>query len=190
VFSNGGEKIIDSQSTAPVNTDQQPGERLLFPVDSAGMVIFPLIGKVKISGMLIPEAEQSLRTAYATFYKDPFVKLNFANKRVVVLGSFGNKVIPLQNENMRLTEVLALTGATENLGKVDKIRILRGEGYFIADLSTLQNFAKNDVTIEPNDIIYVEPTSKKPIREAIRDYGPLASFLTAITTLIVLIQTN
>lgn len=189
VFSNGGEKIIDSQSTAPVNNLDQGTEKISYNVDSTGSAVFPMIGRIQLSGLSLQIAEQHLRTAYSVFYKDPFVKLSFANKRVVVLGAFGNKVVPLNNEATRLTEVLALTEATDGFGNVDEIRVLRGENYFIADLGSLQNFNKNNIVIEPNDIIYVEP-KKKRFAEGIRDYAPLVSFMTAIVTLFLVLDLN
>jgi polysaccharide biosynthesis/export protein len=189
VNSNGGEKIIDPLSAAPVKSDEAKVEKPTFEVDTAGFVRLPLVGRIEVAGKTLSEAEQQLQQAYEKFYKDPFVRIAFANKRVVVLGAYGNLVVPLENENIRLTEVLALTKTPDASGKVNRIRVLRENGYLIADLSNLSDVLQNNVVIEPNDIIYVEEEAK-PFREIVGQYAPIASLVTALATLFILIQNN
>ena len=43
--------------------------------------------------------------------------------------------------------------------------------------------------MEPGDIVYVEPV-RKPVSEAVRDYGPLLSILASLVTLIVVINNS
>ena len=189
VTSNGGEKIIDPLSAAPVKSGDVEVEKPTFSVDSTGFVKLPLVGRVHLGGKTLSEAEQILQQSYAAFYKEPFVRVSFANKRVVVLGAYGNLVVPLVNENVRLTEVLALTNNVDARGKISRIRVLRDDGYFIADLSSLEDVLKNNVVIEPNDIIYVEQETK-PLKEALGQFAPIASLVTALATLFLLIQNN
>jgi len=95
-------------------------------------------------------------------------------------------VIPLVNENLHLVEVLALAKGLDNNAKAQNIRVLRGDDVFVADLSTIEGYLKNNIAIEPGDIIYVEPI-RKPVVEATRDYAIVISMITSLTTLILVL---
>jgi polysaccharide biosynthesis/export protein len=190
IFMNGGEAIVD-RVAQPAAGAQQPIESTpTYVVDSIGSVNLPLVGKINLEGKTIEEAETILIKAYTEFYKNPYVKLSLVSKRVIVLGAFGNKIVPLRYDNMKLTEILALSGGgLQDIPKFGNIRILRDEKFFIADLSKLEGFANNDIIVQPDDVIYVEPV-RKPIRETLRDYVPALSILVSLSTLIILLESN
>jgi polysaccharide export outer membrane protein len=81
---------------------------------------------------------------------------------------------------------LALAKGINNDARASNIRVMRGDTLFIADLTTFEGYKKNDILIEPGDIVYVEPI-RRPVLEGLRDYGPIMSILTSLTTLIVVI---
>jgi polysaccharide export outer membrane protein len=187
VYTNRGEKILDpSLNSLQSNSSTETNQRNLYLVDQAGNAKFPLLDEFKIEGLTLRQAEQSLQEQYSRYYQEPFVILNYANKRVVVLGASGGQVIPLVNENVRLTEVLALAHGVSIDGKAHNIRILRDQQVFVADLSTIDSYLQNNIIIQPNDIVYIEPV-RKPVTEAIRDYGPVLSVITSLVTVVVVI---
>lgn len=187
VFTNQGERIID-----PGHLSVQPAsatEGVITPsylVDNDGFVKLPLLGNFKIEGYKLKEAEELLQQEYAKYYQQPFVTLKYVNKRVVVLGAPGGQVIPLLNENIKLAEVLALAKGVNVDGKANNIRILRNHDVIVADLSTIEGYRKSNIVIQPNDIIYVEPV-RRPVIEALRDYGPVFTVITSLATLVFLI---
>lgn len=188
VFTNGGEMLIDpnpelSQSQQSTTESQN---QLQYLVDLNGISKFPLIGELRVEGLTIRQAELSLQKEYEKYFKAPFVSLKFSNKRVIVLGAQGGQVIPLENENVTLAEVLALAKGIDKDGMANNIRIVRGEQIFIADLSTIDGFQKANMIIEPGDIVYVEPI-RRPFAEGFRDYGVIITLLVSVTTLITLI---
>jgi polysaccharide export outer membrane protein len=188
VYSNSGEKLIDpnpelSQTPQGANNTQR---EIQYLVDQNGIVKFPLIGDLRLDGLTLRQAEQMAQKEYEKYYKSPFVLLGFNNKRVVVLGAPGGQVIPLQNENITLAEVLALAKGINNEGKAHNIRVLRQDKVFIVDFTTLDGYKSGNMIIEPGDIVYVEPV-RKPLAEGFRDYSILLTFLVSITTLITLL---
>jgi polysaccharide export outer membrane protein len=190
VYTNQGEKIVDPnlESFKEGNTQSDAGENAVsYLVDVNGVVKFPLIKALKLEGLSIRQAEQILQEAYGNFYQQPFVVLGFNNKRVIVLGAPGGQVIPLANENMRLTEVLALTkGLTTPEARANNIRVIRDNKVFVADLSTFKGYESNDLFMRPGDIIYVEPV-RRPFIEALRDYSPVINIVTSLATLVFII---
>jgi polysaccharide export outer membrane protein len=155
-------------------------------VNVFGLVKLPMVGEIKLEGLTIRKAEQMLQAEYSKFYKDPFVTLEYTNKRVVVLGSPGGKVIPLVNENVTLVEIIALATGIENDAMAHNIRVIRGDDFFLVDFSTIDGYKKGNMIMEHGDIIYVEPI-RRPVAEATRDYAPLLSLMISITTLIVVL---
>jgi polysaccharide biosynthesis/export protein len=188
VLTNKGEKIIDpefSQVTGQTNQSVGP-VKPLYLVDENGIIKFPMIGEIKLEGLTLRKGEEVLQDAYSKFYSDSYVILKYTNKRVIVLGAPGGQVIPLANENMRLVEVLALAKGVTNDAKAQNIRVLRDDQVFVADLSTFDGYVKNNIVIRPGDVVYVEPI-RKPFTEGVREYGPILSIITTLTTLVVVI---
>jgi len=189
VYTNKGERIIDPDMELTKDLPNQALNSKPIPtylVDIRGIAKFPMIGEVKVEGMTIREAEAILQKQYESFYLDSFVILRYVNKRVIVLGATGGQVIPLTNENIHLIEVLALAQGVSNDAKAHNIRVLRGDQVFVCDLSTFDGYLKNNIGIEPGDIVYVEPI-RRPVSEGLRDYGLLVSLAASLTTLIVVL---
>ncbi len=191
VYTNKGELIIDPNYSLlreiPSQTTQiRPDPSYL--VDVNGVVKFPMIGELKVAGLTIRQAEDLLQKSYSEFYTWPFVNLTFTNKRVIVLGLPMSKVIPLENENTTLVEAIALAGGLDRDSKAHNIRVLRGNEFFIADLSTLEGYTRTNMILQPGDIVYIEPV-RRPVSEALRDYIGLISLVTSLTTLVVVLST-
>ncbi len=189
VYTNKGERIIDPDLELTKNLNNQNVVTKPIPtylVDIQGQAKVPMVGEIKIEGLSIRQAEEILQKSYSSYYMDAFVILKYTNKRVIVLGAPGGQVIPLLNENVHLAEILALAKGVDNNAMAHNIRVLRGNQVFVADLSTVEGYTKNNIAIEPGDIVYVEPI-RRPVSEAFRDYGPILSVITSLTTLIVVI---
>ncbi|MBA4053296.1 MAG: polysaccharide export protein EpsE [Marivirga sp.] len=189
VYTNKGERLIDPDlELIKDEVNQNPAAKPIpsYLVDTHGTTKFPMIGEIKLEGLSIREAEEMLQKAYSTFYRDAFVVLKYLNKRVIVLGAPGGQVIPLTNENIHLVEVLALAKGLNNDSKAQNIRVIRGDEVFLVDLSTFEGYKKNNIAIEPGDVVYVEPV-RRPVSEGLRDYGPILSIITSVTTLVIVI---
>jgi len=189
VFTNSGERIIDPELKLLKDMPTQNNTMMVDPsylVNVLGIVKLPMVGEIMLEGLTIRKAEQLLQTEYAKFYKDPFVILEYTNKRVVVLGSPGGKVIPLVNENVTLVEIIALSTGIENDAMAHNIRVIRNDEVFVVDFSTIEGYKKGNMIMQHGDIIYIEPI-RRPLAEATRDYAPLFSLMLSITTLIVVL---
>ncbi len=187
VFSNNGERIIDPNPEL-TNTKIQTGERnkITYLVTANGNAKLPLINEVKLEGLTLRQAEVSVQTEYAKYFKDPYVVMHFANKRAVLLGATGGQIIPLDNQNMRLTEVLALGKGLDNNAQAQNICVLRNDDVYLIDLSTIEGYKEGDILIQPGDIIYVEPI-RRPLTEAIRENGSIISIVVSLASLVVII---
>ncbi len=196
VFTNRGERIIDPNFEIGVGAggnqnmrNQQQIFNYLVQVD--GNVKLPILGLVSLQGLTIQEAEDRLESLYNEFYKDSYVKLQYDNKRVIVLGATGGQVVQLPNENMSLVEVVALAGGVNQDGRVDAIRLIRGDlsspQVFMVDLSTVEGMKASILNVEPGDVIYIEPR-RRVFFEALRDITPILSLVVSLLTLALVIE--
>ena len=192
VYTNKGERIIDPNNELQIqqNQNQRQDDRPEFLVLEDGTVKLPMVGNVKLGGMKINEAQEYLEKKYNSFYKDAFIILRYINKRVIVLGSPGGQVIPLQDENISVIEVVALAGGIDREGKAKNIRLIRGDLHepevFVIDLSTIEGMRTSMMNALPGDIIYIEPRVKV-VTEGTKDFMAVFSILVSTLTLAALI---
>ncbi len=155
-------------------------------VDEKGFAQLPLIGNIELVGKTLEEANTLLAKNYEKFYEKPFVVTQYLNKRIVLMGALGDRVLPLRNETMTLTEILALAGNVQMKAKPDKIRLIRGPwdnpSVKLIDLTTIASFKDANVIVEPNDIIYVE-SRRKLNPELIQDINAMITPIATLTTL-------
>jgi polysaccharide export outer membrane protein len=187
VFSNNGERLIDPNPEL-TNSKVQGSERekITYLVTANGNAKLPLINEVKVEGLTLRQAEVSVQIEYAKYFKDPYVVMHFVNKRAVLLGATGGQVIPLNNQNMRLTEVLALGKGLDNNAQAQNIRVLRNDDVYLINLSTIEGYKEGNILIQPDDIIYVEPI-RRPFTEAVRENGSIISIVVSLASLVVII---
>ncbi len=193
VYANGGELIIDPNfelrkelgTTGGTSTTQEEPIRYLVQADSS--VNLPMVGKVKVGGYSTVQLDSLLQQRYTNYYESPFVITKVTNRRVIVMGAQKSKIVPLNNENINLIEVLALYGGISNDERGHNIRLIRGDlknpQVQIIDLTTIEGMRKASLKIKSNDIIYIEPI-RKPIVESIRDASPIIGLVTSLITLI------
>ena len=147
-----------------------------------------IIGKIKISGFTVREAEKVLEQQYATFYNKPFVMIRVMNRRVLVFPGTGGsgRTVSLDNENMHLIEALALAGGLTNTGKAYKIKLIRGDlrnpKVMLIDLSTIEGMQQSNLLLQANDIIYVEPVPRIS-QEILQQIAPIVGIITSLTLL-------
>ncbi len=190
VFSNKGERIIDPNpelTTSPTNQNVIQTTVFNYLVELNGLIKFPMIGEIKLDGLTLRQAEEIVQKEYAKYFKEPFVILNYVNKRVIVLGALGGQVIPLTNQNITLVEVLALSKGLNNDAKANNIKLIRGEHVYLVDFSTIQGFKDGNMLIEAGDVVYVEPI-RRPFTEGLRDNFGIISLVVSLGTLIAVIR--
>lgn len=170
------------------------GGGMQYLIDRDGTAKMPVIGRVKLEGLTIREAERYLESLYAQYYNEPYIILNVQNNRAIVSPGAGGTatVIPLTNNNTTLMEALAMAGGVNQRGIASRVKLIRQNEetkereVYLIDLSTVEGLNEADLIIQPNDIIYVEPLPLLA-REFIQEISPV---ITLITTSVSLITTT
>ncbi len=191
VYTNDGFKLIDMTTSAASiaggfqSVNGQGNTQTQFLVEPDGQIKLPIVGKIKIAGLTVREAEKSLEQEYATFYNKPFVMIKVLNRRVMVFPGTGGtgRTVNLDNENMNLIEALALAGGLTNTGKSYKIKLIRGDlrnpKVMLIDLSTIEGMKQSNLLLQSNDIIYVEPVPRVS-QELLSQLAPIIGIITSL----------
>lgn len=187
LFSNDGFKLVDLTTTGNNTTNPNAyrvQNSIEFLVESTGEVKLPVLGKIKISGYTLRNAQIFLEEKYSAYYIRPFVIIKVVNKRVIIFpGSAGDaKVIPLMNNNTTLIEGIALAGGLADDGKAKMIKLIRenkgNHDVYLIDLSVIEGIKQASMVLQANDIIYVEPRRRYTIR-FLQEAAPIISIVTS-----------
>jgi polysaccharide export outer membrane protein len=168
IIPNKGALIIEGgvnseQSGGAGTTSQLQTKGINTVVEFDGTTKLPMLGRIQMKELSVREAELMLEERLKQYYVDPYVTIKITNKRIVMFpGESGNaKVINLQNQNTTLLEALALSGGVSANGKANRIKLIRGDlknpQVYLIDLSTIDGMKKADMTLQGNDIVYIEP---------------------------------
>ena len=193
VYTNKGERLIDPNFELRIEGGQarQGMEQPRFLVLADGTANIPMVGHIHLAGLNINEAQSALERAFSEYYKEPFISIRYLNKRAFVLGAPGGMMIPLENENTNLLEVLALAGGIDRDGKAHNLRLIRGDLHqpevFLIDLSTISGMRAAMLDVLPGDIIYVEPVVRI-FNESLRDITTIMALFANVLTLILVIN--
>jgi polysaccharide export outer membrane protein len=185
LYSNDGFKLVDLTSLNSANSNTlRIQNNIEYLVESNGEIKLPVLGKVKLSGFTIHDAQVFLEEKYAAFYVRPYVIIKVVNKRVIIFpGSAGDaRVIPLVNNNTTLIEGIALAGGLADDGKAKMIKLIRenkgSHEVYLIDLSVIEGIKQANMVLQSNDIIYVEPRRKYAIR-FLQEAAPVISIVTS-----------
>ena len=131
-----------------------------------------------------------LEEKYTKYYNKPYVQLMVVNRRVVVFPGGGGdaRLIPLENNNTTLLEVLGLAGGLNKRGDARKVKVFRYDSsgerlIYQFDLSTIDGLQYADMVMQGDDVVYVQPNPDLA-REALQDITPIVGLLTSIALII------
>ena len=153
-------------STRDVRAQVDPRQERGVLVSQDGTVNLPLIGVVRVSGLSSREVANLLGREYSRYIKHSHVTVDILNKRVFVMGEVRRPGrVDIVEDTTNLLEALSTTGDLTEFAARNKIRIIRGTRekpeVETIDLTRLSALALNNLTLYPNDVVYVEPNDAK-----------------------------
>ena len=137
-----------------------------YMVDNNGEIDFPIVGKIKLVGMSIPQANEAIKSKIAKYFKDEndcLVNTYIDNYEVTVLGEVKNpNTFTSRRNKMTVLEALAMAGDMTIYGKRDCVKILREKSdgeYEIHELDMRDANVLNSpyYYLQQRDIVYIEP---------------------------------
>lgn len=135
-------------------------------IDKEGNIDFPVIGKIKIGGLLRSEAIELLRTKIKEFVAEPTIHIKIVNFKITVLGEVVKPgVYTIPNERLTLLEAIGLAGDLTITGVRNNILVLRevdGKKVEYRVDITNSDFVNSPVYyLNQNDVVYIEPNRSR-----------------------------
>ena len=139
-----------------------------YTLDDKGEIDFPVLGKIKISGMTKSEVAEHVKSSLieANLINDPVITVEFMNLYVTVLGEVSSPgKYMISKDQITLLEALSMAGDLSIYGIRDGIYVIREENgqriTYKTDIRSKNLFASPAYFLKQNDVIYVEPNKAK-----------------------------
>lgn len=144
-----------------------------FLVDANGNIDYPRLGTFHAEGLTKQELAAQIKkklTEPVELLKDPTVIIRFLNYKVIMLGQVSSQgIVNAPGERLTILEAIGLAGGITDFGKKENVKIIRevnGKREIgIIDLSSKDLFESPYYNLMQNDVVLVEPTSRKAKQE-------------------------
>ena len=140
-----------------------------YVVDQRGDIEFPVVGKIHVGGLTRQQAADAVkeRLIEENLVKDPYVNCSMATAYFYTLGEIGGRgQVQIPKDAFTIIEAIAQCGDLDLQGLRTNVRVFREVNgqlrTYEVDLTSSASIFNSPVYyIQPNDIIYVEPTKKR-----------------------------
>ena len=163
-------------------------------VNAFGVASFPLIGDLKVEGMYIEDLEKKIEELASEFIINPSVNLNIINHRIFVLGEVNRPgTVRVTNTTMNIFEALSSSGGLRDSSKKNEVLIIRGDlkkpDLIKIDLTNFESLTRNNLTLQPYDILYINPSKAKNFNITVNELFPVIQLIESATSSSVNIKT-
>lgn len=185
---------IQSPGKLDVVTGQQTMQ--LYLADANGFIEFPVLGKLKVSGLTRSEVLQLLQQKIGVYIKNPMINLRIMNFKISVQGEVNLPgTYPVASDRITLIEALTMAKDLTIYGKRNNILVIREidgvKSYNRVDITKAEFINSPFYYLAQNDVVYVEPNKNKINGAAIGpNTGVIISISSLLITLITLIITT
>ena len=161
--------LKEGQGATNYNQFQNPASALVngYLIDEEGRVEFPVVGKVKISGLTIFEAQNEILKVAQQYLESPVVEVRLLNFRFTLLGEVKKEgTINSLNNRITLLEAIGLAGGFTDLADKANVKVIR-QGHGKAEVYYLNLLDENFINspyyyMNQNDVIVVPPLKQRP----------------------------
>ncbi|RIJ41573.1 polysaccharide biosynthesis/export family protein [Pontibacter oryzae] len=162
-----------------------------YTIDTDGFILVPVVGKIQLVGLAMPEARAKVTDALKPFLADPTVNLRLLTFRYTIIGEVGAQgQFTTYQDNINVIEAIASAGGFSDYANRGKIRLVRYEDgqakLYNFSLLNDNTLAMKNFYLQPDDMIVVDPLPAKFFRENVLGtfslgFGILASIVLLVT---------
>jgi len=160
-----------------------------YSVDDSGYLELPVLGKIKVVGMSILQAQAAVQKEIDKYFTEAYVKMGMGGIRFSVMGEVSRpgKYTVMQNR-LTLLEALANAGELKTDANRRRVQLIRqypgGSRVVVLDLTDRNLLASPYYFVRPNDVIYVAPLRVRELGSGLTAQQSMGTILTAISLLV------
>jgi polysaccharide biosynthesis/export protein len=164
-----------------------------YKVSSTGEIKLPLINNVQVADLTTEEIKTKLTNALSAFIGGVNVDVRIINLKISVLGDVARpNEYTIQNEKINILQALALAGDLNITAKRENVLLMREENgarhIYPVDLTSKKLIDLPYYYLKNNDILVVEPSSKKTDQVDTKGYRTATLALSAISVLSLIVS--
>lgn len=189
-------QTLNSVSDTSLGSGGDRNSQLPYDVDKEGYIMFPVLGRIKVSGLTTDELKVKMHEILDPQIKDMTLFVAVENFRISVLGEVNKPgSYNIKFNSCSFLEAIALAGdmkLTANRRKVALLRMEEGQmKHYYYDLTQSNILDSEHLFLQQNDVIYIPPTKTRSeearANNSLRNWG--LSALTILISLITLLRT-
>ena len=160
-----------------------------YSVDDSGYLELPVLGRLRVAGLNISQAQASVQAEIDKYFTQAFVKLGLGGIRFSVMGEVlrPGKFAVMQNR-LTVLEALATAGELRPEANRRRVQLIRqypgGSRVVTLDLTDRKLLESPYYFIRPNDVLYVAPMRVREWGTGITAQQSFGTALTAISLLV------
>jgi polysaccharide export outer membrane protein len=163
-----------------------------YSVDKNGQVQLPTVGKIKVQGLTVGEAQELVQRKINEFFTNATVILKMVNWRLSVLGEVSRAgTFQVYNNQITILDALAMAGGPNEYADKSHVTLMRqserGVQALYVDLSDTRVLSSEYYYLLPNDVIYVPALKARPGR---MNLELVSIVLSAATVAVLIINTT
>ncbi len=176
----------ESRTNAQINIDYN---MISYTVNDSGYIDFPFVGDIKLSGLTLSEAQDTVQAKLKKYISGSDIIIKFVGKKITIIGEVGRQgTYNFFSNSISIFNALALAGGLTEFGNRETITIVREyEGkvkYHYLDLTDKNVVKSQYYYLRPDDVVIVQPLKQKSFGFA---SFPYTIVLSAITTIVALL---
>ncbi|MEM6846398.1 MAG: polysaccharide biosynthesis/export family protein [Bacteroidota bacterium] len=138
-------------------------------VSEAGVIELPLLGEVQVAGLTTEQIKNKIDKGLEEYLKFASVSVKLVNFRVTILGEVGNPGVQyVYEQKYTLLQAISQAGNVSSFGDARHVKLVRENGDKIQtihlDITDPEIVSSEYFFLQPNDILYVEPTRARAFR--------------------------
>jgi polysaccharide export outer membrane protein len=161
-------------------------------VDKEGIIEYPVLGRIKVSGLTLFQAQDSIKAVASKFVADVVVRVRMLNFRFTVLGEVASEqTVTAANTRLTISEAIGLAGGFGEMADRKTVKVIRQNGnkadvYYI-NLLEEQFLDSKYYYVQQNDVIVVPPLKQRTFRQYfISNIGIVTTTITFVVLILTL----
>lgn len=176
-----------SSQTTSFGIGESGGYLYGYDVNSEGIIILPVVGTIKVSGLTLEETRKLLQERTEKVFTGATVECKLLSFKFTVIGEVNGPGSYINYNNyLTVLEAIGRAGGISDFGRRDKVLVVRptekGTRTYNLNLQDKSLLSSEAYFLLPNDVIIVEPVKQKIFIQNLPTISFIISTFTGVLT--------